>query len=32
VTEEELAKVRGTWVAPPDVVRLFADSDRVLTF
>jgi len=24
--------VGGSWVAPPDVARLFADSDRVVTF
>jgi len=24
--------VAGSWVTPPDVAKLFADSDRVVTF
>jgi hypothetical protein len=32
VTDEDLAKVGGQWVGPPDVARLLADSDRVVTF
>jgi hypothetical protein len=31
VTEEDLEKVGGRWVGPPDVARLFADSDRVVS-
>ena len=31
-TDEDLPKVSGSWVAPPDVATLFADSDRVVTF
>jgi hypothetical protein len=32
VTDEDLQKIGGSWVAPPDVAKLFADSDRVATF
>jgi hypothetical protein len=30
--EESAAVVNGTWAAPPDVARLTAEADRVLTF
>jgi hypothetical protein len=32
VNDDDLEKVKGTWVAPPDVANLFADSDRIVTF
>ncbi len=31
VTEDDLAAVGGTWVTPPDVARLIADADRVVS-
>jgi predicted peroxiredoxin len=31
-TEESAAVVNGKWAAPPDVARLAAEADRVLTF
>jgi predicted peroxiredoxin len=31
-TDDDLQKVNGSWVTPPDVARLFAASDRVVTF
>jgi hypothetical protein len=30
-TEDDLEKVGGTLVGPPDVARLFAESDRIVT-
>jgi len=27
-----LVKVNGSWVTPPEVAMLFAESDRVATF
>jgi hypothetical protein len=32
VADEDLAKVDGQWVGPPDVAKLIADGDRVVTF
>jgi hypothetical protein len=32
VSDDDLAAVGGTWVAPPDVARLIAEFDRVATF
>jgi hypothetical protein len=32
VNDEDLPKVNGTWVTPPEVATLFAESDRVVTF
>jgi hypothetical protein len=32
VNDEDLEKVGGSWITPPDVARLFADSDRTVTF
>jgi hypothetical protein len=31
VTDDDLAAVGGTWVTPPDVARLIADADRVVS-
>jgi hypothetical protein len=31
VTDDDLAAVGGTWVSPPDVARLIADADRVVS-
>ncbi len=31
VTEDDLAAVGGTWVTSPDVARLIADADRVVS-
>jgi hypothetical protein len=31
-TDDDLERVNGSWVAPPDVAMLFAASDRVVTF
>ena len=30
--EESLVPLNGRWAAPPDVARLAAEADRVLTF
>jgi predicted peroxiredoxin len=30
--DDDLAKFGGSWITPPDVAKLFADSDRVVTF
>jgi hypothetical protein len=30
--EESLVALNGRWAAPPDVARLVAEADRVLTF
>jgi hypothetical protein len=32
VTEEDLAELGGSWVAPPDVARLMEEADRFVTF
>jgi hypothetical protein len=32
VADDDLAKVSGQWVGPPDVARLIADSDHVVSF
>jgi hypothetical protein len=32
VTDEDLAKVNGQWVGPPDVAKLIAGGDRAVTF
>jgi len=31
VTDDDLAAIGGTWVSPPDVARLIADADRVVS-
>ncbi|CAN5806232.1 hypothetical protein BH20ACT4_BH20ACT4_00050 [soil metagenome] len=31
VTEDDLAAAGGTWVMPPDVARLIADADHVVS-
>ncbi|CAN5806676.1 hypothetical protein BH20ACT4_BH20ACT4_00100 [soil metagenome] len=31
VTEDDLVAVGRTWVMPPDVARLIADADRVVS-
>jgi hypothetical protein len=31
VTEDDLAAVGGTWVTPPDVARLIAGAERVVS-
>jgi hypothetical protein len=31
VTDDDLAAVGVTWVSPPDVARLIADADRVVS-
>ena len=30
--DDDLEKVGGSWITPPEVAKLFADSDRVVTF
>jgi hypothetical protein len=32
VNDADLQKVGGTWITPPEVATMFADSDRVVTF
>jgi hypothetical protein len=31
VNDEDLAKVNGAWVSPPDVAARFAESDRIIS-
>jgi hypothetical protein len=31
VTDDDLAAIGGTWVSPPDVARLIADADRLVS-
>jgi hypothetical protein len=30
VADDDLEKVGGTWTTPPEVARLFAETDRVV--
>lgn len=31
-TDHDLAAIGGTWTTPPEVARLIAEADKVLTF
>jgi hypothetical protein len=32
VSDDDLAKVAGRWMTPPEAQRLLADADKILTF